>query len=239
MDPIEMSNVITVRPYMLKEGKMPSNSSLVSFMEDQDYPKKRMGWSYGFLNTTGSGRGRITKAFLSEVGFNIPSYKITNGEVAKLTVPQKKIEMVGIQFTRKNLEIIGTRPHATNLLLSLLKDEFDLSFEPWVNDDATLARVFEASFLIRNVRARTRIGEQDVVVGLRSGEKLEETTITPVFRRNRSFLSVGGRLRLPNKKIISFQSNASGANIFFSSKMYPVKWPDIALFMDSLIYSST
>ena len=236
MDPIESSRVITVRPYSLEGESPPSKAQIQSFLEVYEYPKKRAGWNYGFLDATGSGRRRITKVFLAEVGFNVPSFKIVGGEVSKLIVPQKKIEMIGVQFVGDKLEIIGTHPNTTRFLLTLIKNEFDLNYKSRMNDDSTLARVFDACILIRNIRARTRIGKQEVVVGLRSGENLEESTIAPVFKRHRSFLSVGGQIRLPNKRILSFQSNASGANIFFSSKRFPVKWPDIASFMDSMIY---
>jgi hypothetical protein len=237
MDPIETSRVITVRPYFLESETPPTTTQINSFLADYQYPRKRVGWNYGFVEANGSGRRRITKVFLAEVGYNISSFKIVGGEVSKLIVPQKKIEMIGVQFTGNKLEVIGTHPNTTNFLLTLLKNEFDVNYKIRPNDDATLARVFEACFMIRNIRARTRIGKQEVVVGLRSGENLEESTLAPVFKRHRSFLSVGGQLRLPNKRILSCQSNASGANIFFSSKKYPVKWPDIASFMDSLIYT--
>ncbi|MHA2406953.1 MAG: hypothetical protein ACXACA_01080 [Candidatus Ranarchaeia archaeon] len=236
MDPLEASRVITVRPYILEGGTPPSNAKLRSFFSDYEYPRKRVGWNYGFVEASGTGRRRITEVFLAEVGYNVPSYKIVGGEVSKLIVPQKKIEMIGVQFTGDKLEIIGTNPNSTDFLLTLLKNEFNLDYKIRKNNDAILNRVFDACFLIRNIRARTRIGTQEVVVGLRSGENLEESTIAPVFKKHRTFLSVGGQVRLQNKRILSIQSNASGANILFSSKKYPVKWPDIASFMDTLIY---
>ncbi|MHA1918019.1 MAG: hypothetical protein ACTSUV_06900 [Candidatus Ranarchaeia archaeon] len=236
MELIEASNLITVRPYKLENGKMPSTTAIKNLLEEHYYPKKKSGWKYGFISSSGSGRNRVILNFLAEVAFNVSSIKIVDDEISKSTTPMKKLEMIGVQFSRKNIEIIGTKPQTTALLFSLLKEKFDITVTPFKNEDFILDRIFEASFLIRNVRAQTKIGKQDVVVGLRSGEQLEESTITPIFKKSRNLLTVGGKIRLPNKSILSFQSNASGANLLYSSKKYPVKWRDISIFLDNYIY---
>jgi len=236
MELLQMGNAITVRSFIVKEGKFPSSTILTNFFSDYRYPKNKSGWSYGFIAPPEGTKNRVMSYFVAEVGFNIPSLKIIEGEVTKSSIVQKRIEMIGVQISKDRIEIIGTKPQTITLLLSLIKENFKIVLTPMTTKDDILANIFEASLLIRNVRAQTKIGKQEVVVGLRSGEKLEEATIAPVFHKGRNFLAIGGLIRLPTKRIVSYQCNSTGANIFYSSKMYPVKWQDIAVFMDTFIY---
>ena len=105
------------------------------------------------------------------------------------------------------------------------------------NSEETLDKLFDSSLIIRKILAQTRLGGQDVYVGLRSGKKLGDKAMTSFLKKDRNLMSVGGQLQLSSGRIISYAASRKGTNVLYSSVKNRIGWPEIIEYMDNFIYN--
>lgn len=233
-----LSNIISIRPYEIVSGKIPARTKIKAFFTEKTFPQKVNGWRFGFMNIPKSAKHRAAANFFAEVVTNVTGVKIVKNEIQRMSVPQKRLEMIVTAFHNNGVvEIIGSRPHTANLLFSLLKNKYDVTLKPLRNSEDTLDKLFDSSLIIRKILAQSRIGGQDVYVGLRSGKQLGDRAMSSFLKKKRNLISVGGQLQLSTGRILSYASSRNGTNVLYSSAKNRIGWPEVIEFMDNYIYN--
>ena len=98
-----LHNIISIHPYEVVSGKVPSKANLQAFFKEKQFPQRVNGWRFGFMDVDDRIKYRSATNFFAEVVTNLSGVKILRDEVKKMSVPQKHLEMIAAAFHKNGI----------------------------------------------------------------------------------------------------------------------------------------